>query len=126
VSPKRTSQLTHRRRAIFACFMGGFLIAQFIPVEFTSILSATVWSFSGRVYALVFVIAGTFFRADSITILAGIANIVSRLSPSELVSGSTYVAIAVMFVGNLAATFLFKALIRRAIFSHIPAVLFAG
>jgi hypothetical protein len=106
--------------------MGGFLIAQFIPVEFTSILSATVWSFSGRVYALVFVIGGTFFRADSVFILSGIANIVGRVSPSLSASGPLYVAIATMFVGNLAAAFLFKKLIRRLVFNHIPAALFAG
>ncbi|MDA4134258.1 MAG: hypothetical protein OK441_01640 [Thaumarchaeota archaeon] len=119
-------ELERRRRWIFACFMGGFLIAPFMPVEFTSILTATVWNFSGRFYALVFLVLGTFLRADSITIFSGIENMIVLSFPGFLAVGPAYLAVGVMFFGNLAAAFLFKVAIRRAVFHRIPAGLFAA
>lgn len=119
-------QLVRRRRRVFACFMGGFLIAQFIPVEFTSILTATVWSFSGRMYALGFLIAGTFLRVDSLSIFSGLEALLVRISPGIAGVGPQYVAASVMLFGNLAVAVLFKALLRRTVLSRVPAAMFAA
>ena len=100
--------------------MGGFLIAPLMPVEFTSILTATVWSFSGKVYALVFVVVGTFFRADSYTIFSGIQSFLTRASPVGAMGLSELATVAIMFAGNVCAAYLFKRVIRQKILRRLP------
>jgi len=110
------------RRRTFACFMGGFLLTPFIPFEFTSILTAMVWSFSGAAYAAVFAVAGTFLRPDSLTIYSGIQLLLSKAGPVEVRALSEPIAISVMFLGNLCTAYIFKAFIRHKVANRLPAI----
>ncbi|MDA4117924.1 MAG: hypothetical protein OK455_06225 [Thaumarchaeota archaeon] len=78
-----------------------------MPVQFTSVLTAAVWIFSGIQYAVVFTILGT-FRLDSIPIFAGIQNILRLILPNGILPFTQSIAILIMFLGNLAAAYFFK------------------
>jgi hypothetical protein len=114
-----TRGLRLRRRAFF-CLMGGFLVLPIIPVEFTSIITAVVWSVSGGLPAVVFLIAGTFFRLDSPTIFSGIAGVAGHLFPGYSTALDEAIAIAVMLAGNLATAYLFKRIVRTRLLNRIP------
>jgi len=79
----------------------------FMPVQFTSILTAVVWIFSGIQYAVIFTILGT-FRLDSFPIFTGIQNILRLIVPSSVLPFSQSITIAFMFLGNLATAYFFK------------------
>jgi hypothetical protein len=113
--------LRSRRRA-FACCLGGFLLAPIIPVEFTSILTATVWGFSGVAYAAVFTVIGTFFRADSFTVYSGIQPLLERASPPDIRAWSQVITLTVMFLGNLGTAYLFKRIIRYKVLRRLPTI----
>jgi hypothetical protein len=88
--------------------MLGFLILPFMPVQFTSILTAVVWIFSGPLYAVVFTILGTFFRQDSFPIFTGIQHILNLVVPGNVLAFSAPITVSFMFLGNLATAYLFK------------------
>jgi len=115
-----TSGALRSRRRAFACCLGGFLLAPFIPVEFTSILTAMVWGFSGVAYAGVFTVIGTFFRADSFTVYSGIQPLVARASPPDIAVWSQVITLAFMFLGNLGTAYLFKRIIRYKVMRRLP------
>ena len=108
-----------RRRAFF-CLMGGFLVLPVVPIEFTSIITAVVWSLSGGIPALVFLVAGTFLRVDSLTVFTGVAQIAEGLFPSLSFGIDQDIAVAVMFTGNLASAFVFKMIVRKKLLARIP------
>ncbi len=97
------------RHWTFFCGMLAFLMLPFTPVQFTSILTAVVWTFSGVQYAVVFAIFGS-FSLESIPIYNGIKNIIEVFLPATsgmpLLVGAAVVA--VMLLGNLATAFFFK------------------
>jgi hypothetical protein len=100
--------------------MAGFLVFPIVPVQFTSIITAIVWSLSGGVPAIAFLVVGTFLRFDSFTILSGIGDIVARVFPSVSSIGDEELAAAVMFVGNLATAYFFKRVLRYRILKRLP------
>jgi hypothetical protein len=108
-----------RRRAFF-CLMAGFLVFPIVPVQFTSIITAIVWSLSGGVPAIAFLLVGTFLRFDSFTILSGIGDIVARVFPSLSPVGDQELAAVVMFAGNLGTAYFFKRAIRHRILKRLP------
>lgn len=112
--------LTRRRQQVFAWSLGGLLVAPFMPVEFTSILTATVWSFSGGGYALAFLLFGTFLRLDSISVYAGVQEVLIKLFALPPGAASGYATIAVMFFGNVATAYLFRIIIRRKMGGRVP------
>jgi hypothetical protein len=95
------------RHWTFFCAMLGFLMLPFMPVQFTSILTAVVWIFSGTQYAVIYTILGT-FRLDSVPIFSGIQNILHLIIPHSVVPFSQSITILLMFSGNLATAYLFK------------------
>ena len=90
--------------------MLGFLLMPFMPVQFTSILTAVVWAFSGAQFALIFTVLGT-FRLDSFPIFAGLQDLFHIVVPTGLVPFTQLISIAVMFLGNLATAWFFKAVL---------------
>jgi hypothetical protein len=102
--------------------LGGFLLAPFIPVEFTSILTAMVWGFSGVAYAAVFTVIGTFFRADSFTVYSGIQPLVARAFPPDVGAWSQVITLTVMFLGNLGTAYMFKKIIRYRVMRRLPTI----
>lgn len=114
---RRYSEL---RRIAFFSLMAGFLLLPIVPIQFTSIITAIVWSVSGPLPGLAFLIGGTFFRPDSLPILSGLQNVVGRMFPTSGVAFAEVAAVAIMFVGNLAAAYLFRKLISNKIVSRIP------
>jgi hypothetical protein len=108
------------RRRTFACLLGGFLLAPFIPVEFTSILTATVWSVSGGVYALAFLTVGTFFRLDSFSIFTGIEEILGRVLRIAPGAEAGYLTVGIMFLGNVTTAYFFKLIISSKIARRLP------
>ena len=107
------------KRWAFFCGMLGFLLLPFMPVQFTSILTAAVWIFSGIPYAIVFTILGT-FRLDSVPIYAGINNILGLILPVSLSAFSQAIAILVMFSGNLATAYFFKRVLGGKLVNRLP------
>jgi hypothetical protein len=95
------------KRWTFFCAMLGFLMLPFMPVQFTSVLTAVVWIFAGVQYAVVFTILGT-FRFDSPPIFVGITNILSLLLPRGASSFSQEFTILLMYFGNLGTAYFFK------------------
>src|SRR5579871_2782037 len=71
------------RGLAFFSLMGGFLLVPAMPVQFTSIITAIVWSLSGALPGVIFLIGGTFFRPDSLPILSGIQGITEKVLPSS-------------------------------------------
>lgn len=100
--------------------MAGFLVLPVVPVEFTSIITAVVWSLSGGLPALVFLVAGTFLRVDSVTIFSGIEQIVGHLFPGLPTLVDEGLSVAVMFAGNLGTAYMFKRLVRNRLISRLP------
>jgi hypothetical protein len=100
--------------------MGGFLVLPVIPIEFTSIITAVVWSLSGGIPGLVFLLAGTFLRVDSLTVFAGVTQIAERLFPSLSFGIDQYIAVGIMFTGNLASAYFFKMVIKKKLLARIP------
>jgi len=100
--------------------MGGFLVLPVVPIEFTSIITAVVWSLSGGIPALVFLVAGTFLRVDSLTVFTGVAQIAEGLFPSLSFGIDQDIAVAVMFTGNLASAVVFKMIVRKKLLARIP------
>ncbi|MDA4118841.1 MAG: hypothetical protein OK455_10935 [Thaumarchaeota archaeon] len=100
--------------------MGGFLVLPVIPIQFTSIITAIVWSISGVFPAMVFLVAGTFLRVDSATIFLGIQQMASRMFPSFSTTVDGEIAVLLMFVGNLATAYLFKRVVRSRLLNRIP------
>lgn len=118
-SPGRRRGSTLRRRAFFS-LMAGFLLLPVMPFQFTSILTAIVWSVSGVVPGMVFLVLGTFFRMDSWSIMSGLQGIVRDLAPGSSTLLDQSVALGTMFVGNLASAFLFRLVVRRSLMQRIP------
>ncbi len=79
----------------------------FMPVQFTSVLTAVVWIFAGIQYALVFTVLGT-FRLDSIPIFTGIQSMVRVIAPQSFIPFSEPITVLLMFSGNLATAYFFK------------------
>lgn len=95
----------HRRTFFYG--MMAFLMLPFMPVQFTSVLTAVVWIFSGTPYAMAFVVLGT-FRLDSVPIYSGIDRIFVMILPTILLGFAGWLTIAFMFSGNLLTAYLFK------------------
>ncbi len=114
---RRYSEL---RSIAFFSLMAGFLLLPIVPIQFTSIITAIVWSVSGPLPGVVFLIGGTFFRPDSLPILSGIQNLVGRILPASGTTFDELAAISVMFLGNLAAACVFRRLISNRIVRRIP------
>ena len=91
--------------------MMAFLLLPFMPVQFTSILTAVVWIFSGTPYAMVFVVLGT-FRLDSVPIYSGIDRILAMGLPTVMFGFAGWITIAIMFSGNLLTAYLLKRVLR--------------
>jgi hypothetical protein len=89
----------------------------FTPVQFTSILTAVVWIFSGIQYAVIFTVLGT-FRFDSFPIYNGIQEIIEIFAPSMTPLSGT-VTVLVMFFGNLVTAYLFKRLFVGKLMSRL-------
>lgn len=100
--------LSHRKTFFYG--MTAFLMLPFMPVQFTSILTAVVWIFSGLPYAVAFVVLGT-FRVDSVPIYSGIDRILVMVLPQVLAGLSGFMTVAIMFGGNLLTAYLFKVLL---------------
>jgi hypothetical protein len=109
------------RHWTFFCAMLGFLMIPFMPVQFTSILTAVVWIFSGIQYALLFTFLGT-FRFDSIPIFTGIQNILRAVAPSSFLPFSEPITILFMFLGNLATAYIIKRVFVAKLVSRIHPV----
>jgi hypothetical protein len=105
------------RHWVFFCAMLGFLMLPFTPVQFTSMLTAVVWIFSGMQYAVVFTVLGT-FRLDSFPIFNGIQDMVQIFAPSVTPFSST-ITVLVMFFGNFATAYLFKRLFVGKLVSRL-------
>ena len=101
--------------------MGGFLLLPVLPVQFTSVITAVVWSFAGPLPAAVFLLSGTFLHADSLPILSGLQNIVARILPGLSPIGDQAGAVVTMLVGNLMTAYLFKLFVKKRILSRLPA-----
>lgn len=108
------------RKYAFSSLMMGFLIVPFVPLQFTSIITAVVWTVSGPYYAIVFVIVGTFFRTDSISIYYGIQRVLGFFLPQDIAALGQWIAIPIMFFGNLATTMLFKRFLRGKLLERLP------
>ena len=106
--------------------MSSFLLVPFIPIQFTSIITALVWTFSGPVYAMVFVLAGTFLRADSLPILSGIQDIVSKVLPYQSPEVAQSVTMGLMFSGNVCSAYLFKRILEHRLAKRLPLVCFSS
>ncbi len=119
VRPRRTPGLELRSRAFFS-LMGGFLILPVLPVQFTSVITAIVWSFAGPLPAVVFLLGGTFFHADSIPIMSGLQDIVARILPELSVPEDQVGAVTTMLLGNLVTAYLFKMFVKKRILSRLP------
>ena len=91
-----------------------------MPLQFTSVVTALVWSLSGVEFAMVFLVVGTFFHADSPSIFSGIEGLVSRVFPHIGPAGLAAAAIATMFLGNLAAAYLFRRFVSSRVVRRVP------
>ncbi len=111
--PRLSAQGSALRKRAFFAMMSGFLFVPFLPLQFTSIVTAVVWIFSGTGYAMVFVVLGTFMRADSFTIFSGIQNIFNTFLPVRFDALSQVFSVATMFVGNVATAYLFQRLLKN-------------
>jgi len=98
--------------------MLGFLMLPFMPVQFTSVLTAVVWTFSGVQYALIFSALGT-FRLDSVPIYSGIQNMVRLVVPGSVLPYSQSITILFMFTANLSTAFFFKKVLRSKLVNRI-------
>lgn len=119
VRPRRTPGLELRSRAFFS-LMGGFLLLPVLPVQFTSVITAIVWSFAGPLPAAVFLLSGTFLHVDSMPIFSGLQDVVARILPSLSPVGDQAGAVASMLVGNLVTAYLFKLFVKKRILSRLP------
>jgi len=99
------------QRRTFFYGMVAFLLLPFMPVQFTSILTAVVWIFSGTPYAMVFVVLGT-FRLDAVPIYSGIDRILTMALPTVLIGFAGWITLVFMFSGNLLSAYLFKRVLR--------------
>lgn len=107
--------------------MGGCLILMpLVPIQFTSLITAIVWTFSGPSYAIVFVTAGTFLQADSYTVFFGIQNIVTSLFPNYPLGVHQLITTGVMFGGNLTTAYLFKLVLHRRLLRRFSSSVFPG
>jgi hypothetical protein len=97
-----------------------------MPIQFTSMITALVWTFSGRVYAMLFVVAGTFLRMDSLPILSGIQNIVSKVLPNGSPELTQSVTMCLMFAGNVCSAYLFKRILEHRFANRLPVVFFSS
>jgi uncharacterized membrane protein YdcZ (DUF606 family) len=104
----------------FFSLMVGFLLLPIIPIQFTSIITAIVWSLSGPLAGVVFLVAGTFFRPDSLPILSGVQNIVGRMLPGMGTDQSGAIAVVIMLLGNLASACLFRVLLKSRLVKRLP------
>jgi hypothetical protein len=102
--------------------MGGFLLAPFMPVESTSILTAMVWSFSGKAYAVVFAVLGTFVRFDSGIVYTAIQTLTTKAAPSDFGGWTQPITLSVMLGINLCAAFLFMKIIRHSVAKRLPTI----
>jgi hypothetical protein len=113
-----TSARSVSKHRAFFCAMLGFLMLPFMPVQFTSVLTAVVWTFSGVQYALVFTALGT-FRLDSVPIYSGIQNMVRLVVPESVLPYSQSITILFMFTANLSTAFFFKKVLRSKLVNRI-------
>jgi hypothetical protein len=107
-SPVASSHIVSRRWAFF-CGMLGVLMLPVMPVPFTSILTAVVWVFAGAPFAVVFIILGT-YRLDAVPVYTLLQHLVVKVEPSGLAPFTLLITVSVMFLGNFAMAYLFKAI----------------